>query len=172
MYARGQIGGFLIEKTESHVVIFFLFLLDGGSSRLSSSRCSGGKCARISEESLDHLSLLEGDVGDGGNGEKVLHTVDNGVRDRGGCGVSNLKGDGGHISDSIHEDCLQVIVSNVQDGRIEHGSRIVHLLNDQSIGEGRDLQHIQEGSLGHTDLFASSDQMHVRNNFNCTLGNL
>ena len=69
------------------------------SSSSSSSSSTGAavvaegesELAGVSQVLLDHLSLLEGDIGDSGNGEQVLHAVDNGVRRGGHGGVSNLQ---------------------------------------------------------------------------------
>merc|ERR1711862_813768 len=41
------------------------------------------------------------------------------------------------ISDSGHELVLDVLVSDVQDGRVEHGSLVVHLLDNQTVAEGK-----------------------------------
>merc|ERR1712107_164563 len=71
---------------------------------------------------------------------------------------------GGNISDTAQDALLQVLVGDVQDGGVENGTRIVDLLDHQSVGEGRNSQHVQEleeGSLlgthtgvlgGHSDI--------------------
>ena len=47
-----------------------------------------------------------------------------------------------------------------------------NLGDDQSIAEGADLQHVQEGCLGHTDPVAGLDDVDVLDDLNGTLGNL
>merc|ERR1719234_1111081 len=78
----------LVEEAKAHVVILLLALLlrwRGGSSCSSRSSSGGGSwssCgegAGIGQESLDGLSLLEGDLGGCGDGQQVLHAVDNAV---------------------------------------------------------------------------------------------
>ena len=43
---------------------------------------------------------LEGDIGDGGNGEQVLHAVDDGVGRGGHGGVSNLQAHGRNVGNT------------------------------------------------------------------------
>merc|ERR1712228_387618 len=97
----------LVEETESHVVIFLLrlWLRSLGCSSFSWSSCGSyrsgsSKLARISKELLQHLSLLEGDVGHSSNSQQVLHTVDHAVRDRGNGGVGDGQGQSGYLSNS------------------------------------------------------------------------
>merc|ERR1719251_157078 len=169
---------FLVEETEAHVIVLLLFFLLnlGGSGGRSSSSGGGGRgsseLAGVSQELLEHLSLLEGDLGDGGDGQEVLHTVGNAVRSRSHCRISNGETHGSDIGNSGHELVLNVLVSDVQDGRIEHGSLVVHLLDDQTIAEGEGLQETEEGGLGGADLVTSADDRDVIDNLNCTLGNL
>lgn len=48
-----------------------------------------------------------------------------------------------------------------------------HYLNDdQSIGEGRNSQHVQQGSFRHAHLVAGLDQVHVLNDLNRALSDL
>merc|ERR1719290_399605 len=161
---------FLVEKAESHVVILFLLFFHRSSSR--SSRGSSGELAWIGQELLDHLSLLEGDVGDGGYRQQILHAVNDGVGHGGQGRVVDGQTDRSHSSDTLHEAGLQVLVSDVEDLRAKHGTSLINLLHNQSIGEGRDVEHIEQSSLGHTDLVFGFDQGHILDDLNCTLGNL
>merc|ERR1719215_2113584 len=106
---------FLVEKTEAHVIVVLLFfLLDLGGSGGGSGSCSGrgSSCelAGISQELLEHLSLLEGDLGDGSDGQEVLHAVGDAVRSRGHGGVTDGETHGGDIGDSGHELVLDVVI--------------------------------------------------------------
>merc|ERR1719230_689899 len=169
---------FLVEETEAHVIVLLLFFLLnlGGSGGRSSSGGSGGRggseLAGISQELLEHLSLLEGDLGDGGDGQEVLHAVGNAVRSRSHGWVSNGETHGGDIGDSGHELVLDVLISDVQDGGVEHGSLVVHLLDNQTIAEGENLQETEQGCLGGSDLVTGGDDRDVIDDLNCTLGNL
>merc|ERR1719215_2334162 len=75
---------FLVEETEAHVIVLLLFLLNlsggGGGSGSSGGRGCSRELAGISQELLEHLSLLEGDLGDGSDGQEVLHAVGDAVR--------------------------------------------------------------------------------------------
>merc|ERR1719210_1225161 len=167
---------FLVKQTESHVIVllFRLGLLGGSSGcSISSCRSSGnGELAGVSQELLQLLSLLEGDLGDGSHGQEVLHTVGNGVRSAGHGWVSNLQTHSSNIGNSCHEHVLDVVISDVQDGGVEDGALVIHLLDEQTIGEGGDLQHVQQSCLGSSDLVTNSDDGHILNDLNGTLGNL
>jgi len=137
---------FLVKETETHVIVlllFFLLNLGGSGGRSSSSSGGGGgssELAGVSQELLEHLSLLEGDLGDGGDGQEVLHAVGNAVRSRGHGGVTDGKRHSSNIGNSGHELVLDVVIGDVQDGGVEHGSLVVDLLDDQTVAEGEDLQ--------------------------------
>merc|ERR1719205_312148 len=166
---------FLVEETEAHVIVLLLFFLLNLGGRSSSSGGGGrgsSELAGVSQELLEHLSLLEGDLGDGGDGQEILHAVGNAVRSRSHGGVSNGETHSGNIGDSGHELVLDVLVSDVQNGGVEHGSLVVHLLDDQTVAEGEDLQETEEGGLGGADLVTSGDDRDIVDDLNCTLGNL
>lgn len=78
------------------------------------------------------LTNLEGDIGHGGDGEQVLHAVDDGVGHGGHGGVANGEADRGHVGDTSHEPVLEVIVGDVKDLGIEHGARVVHLIKNMT----------------------------------------
>merc|ERR1719242_930707 len=166
------------QKTESHVIIlfllFFLHLGGGGSwSSLSGGgRSSSGELTRISQELLQHLRLLEGDISDGGDGQEVLHAVGNAVWSGRDCWISNLQTDSGNIGNSSHKFVLDVIIGDVKDLWAEHGALVVDFLDNQTVGEGGDLQHVEKGGLGSPDLVTNLDDGHILDDFNCTLGNL
>lgn len=47
-----------------------------------------------------------------------------------------------------------------------------HLQDLQAVGEWRDVQHVQQGSLRCADLVTSGDDVNVIDDFNSTFGNL
>jgi len=67
----------------------------------------------------------EGDFGFGGHGQKVLETVDDGVRDRGNGRVPDRKAHGSHVAHAVDELPADVVIGDVQHVRVEHGARIV-----------------------------------------------
>merc|ERR1711997_58060 len=159
---HGIVFGFLSSGRRS---VFF-------DSLFNSHWCSNCKSAWVSQKCLHGLSLFEGDVGDCGQSHAILHTINNGVRYRGNGWVTNLQGEGSDVPNTDQDMSLEILIRDVQDSRIENGTRIIDLVNNQTVCEGRDTQHVQEGCLGHTDLVSSSNQIHVVGDFNCTLCNL
>ena len=133
---------------------------------------SGSKLAGVSQVLLELLSLLEGDVGDGSHGQAVLETVDEAVRHRSDRRVLDGQREGGNPGDAGHELGPEVSLGDVEDGRVEDGAGVVNLLDDQTVGEGGDVQHVEESGLGHADPLAGLDQVDVLNDFNGTLGDL
>ena len=61
---------------------------------------------------------------------------------------------------------------DVQDCGVEDLTVVVHVLNDQTIAEGLDVQLLQQGSLGLADLVAVLDELDTRDHFNLTLVDL
>merc|ERR1712226_575569 len=125
----------LIEETEAHVVIlllgwlrFLLFLLLLGSS-WSSGGGGNSELRGVGEVLLHGLSLLEGDVSLGSDGEEGL--------------VSDSQGDSGDVSNSHHESAAEIVVSYVKDCGVEDGAGVVHLLNAKTVLEGGNLQHVK-----------------------------
>merc|ERR1719328_796347 len=49
---------------------------------------------------------------------------------------------------------------------------IVDLLNDEPIGEGRDIQHVEESSFGGSDFVSRCKKLDLIQDFNGSLGNL
>merc|ERR1719373_703554 len=166
----------LVEETESHVIVLLLGLLflllllggwSGGCRGGSSGR--GSELARIGKVLLELLGLLEGDVGDGGQGQALLYAVDDGVRSRGERRVADLEGDGCDVANAAHEAGAQVVVGDVQDGGVEDGSGVVDVADDQAVSERRDVEHVEERGLGHANLVALLDQVHVLDDLNGSL---
>ncbi len=94
------------------------------------------------------------------------------MRSRGQGRVSDGQTHGSHVAHTTHELGLEVVVGDVQDLGVEEGSGIVDLLDHQTVAEGRNVQHVEEGGLAHADAVTGRDQGHVLNDFNGTLGNL
>lgn len=63
------------------------------------------------------LGLLESDVGNGGNGQQVLETVGNGVRNGSLGSIADSQRGGGDVADSGLDTSTQVVGGDVQNLR-------------------------------------------------------
>jgi len=61
---------------------------------------------------------------------------------------------------------------NVEHAGWEGVALVVNLGNTHTICEGRDVQHVEQGSLGGSNLTASLDELQFGSDFNGTTGNL
>merc|ERR1711918_336413 len=77
---------------------------------------SGSESLGVGKVILERLCLWEGVVGHGGDSEQVLEGKQDRVRDRGHRGDAGLQGEGSH----------NVGLADVEDGRVVHGTVIVH----------------------------------------------
>jgi hypothetical protein len=92
--------------------------------------------------------------------------------DRGTVRAAEGKRDGSNVSNTLHEPANDVSLSKVKDlGGVESTIIIDHL-RDESIVEGREVQHVEENSLGWTDLVAFAEDLDVVDDFNVTTNNL
>merc|ERR1719209_1646224 len=170
----------LIEEAKAHVVVllFFGLLLLRSLFRLGGSSCrsrgggNSGKLAGVSQELLQRLRLLEGDVGGCGNGKEVLHAVDDGVRHGGDGRVADGERNSGNVGHTGHEPGPEVVVGNVQDLGVKDATAVVDLQHNQTVAEGADLQHVEESRLGHSDLVAGLDEVDIIDDLDGSLGNL
>merc|ERR1719512_34573 len=165
---------FLVKETETHVIVLLLFfLLNLGSSGGRSSSSSGGgggssELAGVSKELLEHLSLLEGDLGDGGDGQKVLHAIGDAVRSRGHGGVEH----GSLVVDLLDdqtvaegEDLQETEEGGLGGADLVTGGDNGHVIDDldSTLGNlGGDLQGLEEaGLLGtHASVLGWDDDIH------------
>lgn len=172
----------LVEKTEAHVGVRVLGLrllllgLGGGGSVTTGSsgsgRGSGSVCLGVGNAVLELLDLLPLVLGLNGDREDLLVGVDDGVHDGGQSGVVDSQGDGGNGGDGRRESLEQLGLFNVQDGAVEGLAVVVDLRDTHTVGEGRDAQQVEEGSLRGTDLVSSLNELEVGGNFDGTTGNL
>lgn len=65
------------------------------------------------------------------------------------------------MSAYILERLHQVLISDVKDTRGEHGALVIHLLHHQAVGEGGDVQHVEQRGLAGTHLVSLLHQLHV-----------
>ena len=70
------------------------------------------------------------------------------------------------------KDLRQLALLNVKDIRAESLTILIYLDHLHTVGERRDVQHVQECSLRCTDFCASLNQFQIRCDFNGTTSNL
>lgn len=133
----------------------------------------GGGGGGGGSEGLVGRGLLEGEGGESaGNGNAVLERVGDGVGDRGlggevgGEGELREHGDGG--SDLEGED----VVGDVEDLGVEEGAVVIDHLEDKTVGEGGDVELLEEGGLGGSNLLSGGDEVGVVGHLDLSLGNL
>lgn len=92
--------------------------------------------------------------------------------DRGDGGVVEGKRQACNLLDTQSESLDQGVLGHVKDARIESLSVVVDLGDGHTVSEWRDVEHVQQCSLGRSDSSTTSNDLDVRNNLNGTSGNL
>lgn len=82
------------------------------------------------------------------------------------------KGDASDSGDGAGESLEELLLADVKNIGREGVSVVVDLRNAHSVSEWRDVEHVQEGSLGSSDLAAGLDELEISGNFDRTTGNL
>jgi hypothetical protein len=106
------------------------------------------------------------------NSNEVLVGVDERVGDRGKGGVVGGERDASNGLDSTHESLDEVLLVDVQDGSVEALTLVVDLRDGHTVGERGDVEHVQQGSLGRSDLSTGLNELQVGGNFNGTTSDL
>lgn len=156
-------------------LLFFLLLLGGLSSwgRLGGGGWAGGSVGVwVGNTVLQLVYLGPAVLGTNGDGQDLLVAVDNGVHDRWKGWEIGGQGDTGDGGDGAREGLEQLRLLNVENAGWEGVSIIVDLSNAHTVGEWRDVQHVEKGSLGSSDLGSSLDELQVGSDFDGTTGNL
>lgn len=78
----------------------------------------------------------------------------------------------GNGSNCARERLEKLLLADVQDVRGESVALVVDLGNTQTIGEGRNVQHVEERGLGGADLATRPDELQVGRDFNGTTSDL
>ena len=170
----------LVEETEAHVLIGLLLLLSGsgggrgvttggGSGSGGSSR---GVRVGVSDAVLELINLGPAVVGLDGDSEDLLVAVDEVVDNGRKGGVAGGQGDSSDGGDGLGEGSKELLLGDVKDIGTEDLTLLVDLGNGHTVGEGRDVEQVQQGSLGGTDLGTFLNELEVGNNFNGTTSNL
>jgi len=152
------------------LLLFLLLLLDNSGSSTGSG--GGHKVPGVGQEVLELLCLGELEGGAHGDGNEGLEGVVEAVGDLCLGGVVQHHTQGGHGACSLDELALHVILGDVQHIGAEDVTLLVHGHSLDAVGEGANLQLVQQGSLGLADLLAELDQMHAGNHLNLSLVNL
>lgn len=164
------------------IILRLLILLLGGSwSSLGSSRGltssssswgGGGVSIRVGDAVLELVDGLPLVVNLNGSRDEVLVAVDKRVHDRWKSGEVGSQGDGGNGGDGRGEGLEELALLNVEDAGSEGLTLVVDLGDTHTVGEGRDVQHVEESSLGSTNFATSLDELQIGGNFNGTTGDL
>jgi hypothetical protein len=118
------------------------------------------------EQKKTHLlGSLELKVGGDRDSEQVLVRVDERVHNRRQGGDTGSERDGGNGLGSRKESIEQSLLLNVENLGREYGTVVVDLSDGHTVGEGRDVEHVQQSSFGSTDSTTGND-------FNSTSSNL
>jgi len=121
---------------------------------------------------LHLLSLLEGIFGSDGDGNKVLETVHDGVRNGGSGRITNLKTNGSNIGNTLGKNLANISKSHIENLALIDKTMVVNDAGDKTIAEGTDVKLGQKGSLRLTDLLTSVDKSGRGKNFDLTLADL
>jgi len=94
----------------------------------------------------------------------MTHRDDGGIRD---CqtDTSNVSDCGGKVSQ-------ERISFDIENGGGENITRVIDLEDNHSVGEGGDVQHVEEGCFRGTDFETLVNEMDFIDDFNGTTGNL
>lgn len=87
-------------------------------------------------------------------------------------GVADLERDSGNVANTRHETSTQIAQRDVEHFRLVGEAALVDLLENQSVREGRHVEHVEEGGLGSSDLVSLLDQVHIVQNFDGTTSDL
>jgi hypothetical protein len=118
------------------------------------------------------LGTLELEVGGDRDGEEVLVRVDNRVHDGCNGGDTGSERDGGNGLDTRHETVEEGLFLDVENLGRKDGTVVVDHGDGHTVGEGRNVEHVQQSSLGRSDLVSGSNDLDVLYDFNRTSSNL
>jgi hypothetical protein len=154
--------------------LFFLLFLgslwsSGGLG--GGDRSSGCVSVRVGDTVLQLLYLGPAVLGGNGNRQDLLVAVDDGVHDGWEGGEVDGQRDACNGGDSAGERLEKLLLANVENTGWEGVALVVDLGDTHTVCERRDVQHVEQGSLGSSDLGTGLDELQVVGNFNGTTGN-
>jgi len=169
-------------KTEITFLFFFFFLLLrlllsfllllGSSSCRSGGGGSSGELLGVENHILHLFGFLEGVLGANSDGNEVLETVHDGVRDRGNGRIANLKTKGSDVGDTLADNSLNISKSHIENLALINETVVEDNTGDKTVAEGTDVKLGQKGSLRLTDLLTSVDEGGGGEDLDLTLNDL
>jgi hypothetical protein len=169
-----------VQKTAEALIVLLLLglilllLLSRSSSTAGSgsSRSSRGISIGVGNAVLELLNLGPADLGDNGNSKNLLVAVDERVEDgRQGREVQSQR-DSGNGGDGLRQGLEELLLTDVEDAGREGLALVVDLRDTHTVGEGRDVEQVEQGGLGRTDLVTGLNELEISGDFNGTTGNL
>ena len=131
------------------------------------------RCDVTSHENQTHLlGTLKLKVGSDRDGEQVLVRVDDRVHDRDEGGDTGSQGDGGDGLGTGEEGVEEGLLLNIEDLGSKDGTVVVDLGDGHTVGEWRDVEHVQQGSFGRSDPSTGLDDLDVVDDFDCSSSDL
>lgn len=94
------------------------------------------------------------------------------MHDSGQGGEADGQRDGGNGGDALGQGSKELLVTNVENIGTERLALVVDLSDTHTVGKGRDVEHVEQGGLGGTDLAALLNELEVVGDFNGTTSNL
>lgn len=174
--------GYHVQETAEALLILLLglvlLLLSGsslsgsGSTTGSGSGSSSGVGLGVGDTVLELLNLGPAVLGLDGNSQDLLVGVDKRVHDGGQGGEVDGQGDGGDGGDGGGQSLEELLLANVEDGGREGLALVVDLSDTHTVGEGRDVEQVEQRGLGGADLVASINELQIGGDFNGTTGDL
>lgn len=118
------------------------------------------------------LGTLEGVLGGDRDGQQVLVGVDEGVSDGHQGGVVDGQGDGSNGGDTAGEAVEELLLRDVEDSRGEDVAVVEDLDDAHTVGERRDVEQVEQRSLGSSNTGTSMYDLDVGHDFNGTTSDL
>ena len=152
------------------LLLFLLGLLCGGG--LGSGWCSTGVCVWVGDAVFQLIYLWPAVLRSNSDSQDLLVAVDNGVHDGWQSWEVGSQRDACDCSNSTGESLEKLGLLNVENGWWEGVTLIIDLGDAHTVGEGRDVQHVEQGCLGGSDLGSGLNELQVGGDFNGTTSNL
>ena len=118
------------------------------------------------------LRALESVVSGNRHREQVLVCVDKSVRHRNDGRVVESQGDCSNSLDSRHETSNELLLTNIEYSGREDIAVVEDLDDGHTVGERRDVQHVEQGRLGGTDTGAGGDDLDIGDDLDRPTGDL
>jgi len=126
----------------------------------------------VEDHILHLLGFLERVLGTNSNGNEVLETVHDGVRDRGKGRITDLETDGSDVGDTLADNSANISKSHIKNLAIINETVIKDNTGNKTVAEGTDVELSKKGSLRLTDLLTGVDKSSRGKNFDLTLADL